>query len=566
MATYNELVTTFSFVGSTAPLANFNDLVEQSTDSLAEQDAGLAEVEQATVSFQAAIAGATTVLTGVVAGMTAWVNSISQTIDPIVQMSRVTGVAVESIQEWGYAASVSGSSQEAVAESMRELSMRMGEFARSGGGPAAEVIKSFGINIKDANGEIMSAGDMLSVVNEQMQGLSQGAKLDLLDKLGIDKSLVQLLGSTSDNVEQLRKRAQLLGITTQAEADSFANYNDSLTTVGFAVESLSRKVAVNMIPSLKDGADGFVNFITENQKWITDLATTIGKFLGAVIASFKRMAPVLAVATVAMTAFWFATGGAATAMAILTSPITIVIAAVGALYLVIDDLITAMDGGQSIIASFFNDYWDFDIVPVIQSVKEAVMDVFAYMENMAQPLLDIFSNVFSLIFSIFTLDGKGAADAIKGIFTGLGEYIYNILVKFPSDAFKLITGNGEGFFNGLANIGKTAFEKLASFVKDLFSNLFGGIFDSAKEGVMSLVPDFLLPDSAKTQSTALDQARSNIDNQTFSTSSVNNDNSMSQSNQINVYSSDPVAAGQQVNDVLNNSYKNARLSSARGGM
>jgi len=85
-------------------------------------------------------------MSGMVAGLGAagaamfgWAHSVFAGIDPLVQLSRETGVAVQAMSELGYVASVNGSNLDAVKSSMIELTKRMGEFENTGAGRACRV-------------------------------------------------------------------------------------------------------------------------------------------------------------------------------------------------------------------------------------------------------------------------------------------------------------------------------------------------------------------------------------------------------------------------------------------
>jgi len=123
-AEINELLTKFSFVGSLKPLEGFNKNLKSSLKLLA---------------------GMSTAIVGAAAGFAAWTSSVTAAIDPMVQLSRETGASIASIQELGFAASQNGSSLEAVQSSIKELTKRAGEFARTGGGPAAESFMQLGV-------------------------------------------------------------------------------------------------------------------------------------------------------------------------------------------------------------------------------------------------------------------------------------------------------------------------------------------------------------------------------------------------------------------------------------
>jgi len=172
MAIVNEVVTKFSFQGNLGPQQKFNAGLNNSIKLLAGVAAGIS-----------ATGGA----------MLAWANNIFQTLDPMVQLSRATGVSVSAIQELGYAASVNGSNLDAVSASLQEVTKRVGEFEQLGTGPAKEVVEKLGVSFRDANGEIKSADQVMLDLTKTMEGMTEAERMNILDRLGIDKSLIQLL-------------------------------------------------------------------------------------------------------------------------------------------------------------------------------------------------------------------------------------------------------------------------------------------------------------------------------------------------------------------------------------
>lgn len=151
MAIVNELITKFGFIGNLAPQETFNANLKASI---------------------ALLAGLGTAIQGSAGAMAAWFTTVINGVDPLAQLNRETGVAVESIQKLGYAASVNGSSPEAMTNSIREMTKRIGEFVSTGQGEAADVARRLGLNFKDASGKIKDATVTFGDLSDKMQGMS----------------------------------------------------------------------------------------------------------------------------------------------------------------------------------------------------------------------------------------------------------------------------------------------------------------------------------------------------------------------------------------------------------
>lgn len=490
MAIVNELITKFGFVGDLAPQETFNANLKASIGLLA--------------GLGAAIAGSA-------AGIAGWVASVSASIDPLVQFGRETGIAVETIQTLGYAASVNGSSVDALQASLGEMTKRVGEFVSTGEGEAKDVASRLGLQFKSLNGEVKSSDAIFRELADKLHGMSQAEKFSVLDKMGIDRSMVQLLSLTGDEIEGLQKKSEALGIVTQEQADQFADYNDSLTTLGKGFDGIKFQVAIGFVPVLKDLVDGFTDFLTANKDLIKNGLSHLGEIIFSVMGMIRRFLPIVAAITIAFAAWWLVTGGLAIVMGVLLSPILLIVLAITAVIVVIDDLLVAMEGGKSVIADFFMDNWGIDIVPALKAAKDALMGFINYVIDIFKPLADaivsMFKFVWHLITGAFTGDFQDAMDDaqnvfdsmikfISGAFGVVGDaikYVFGDAGVFIVDAFttaientklmfsalwKLLTGDFEGAWSDVVKIFDNTIELLKkpfiSFI-DWAKNLFAGL-------------------------------------------------------------------------------------------
>ena len=238
MAIVNEVITQFSFEGSTQPLVNYNSSLGKSIGLLA--------------SMSAAIIGAA-------GAMAAFVTSTTQSIDPMIQLSRSTGVAITAIQELGFAASVTGSDAQTLQGSIVGLSEKIGEAAQKG----SEEFARLGISVRDLSGEVKTADQVLLEIGKRFNelDLSLPEQRSFAQSLGIDPSLVQLLSLTSSELDKTRAKARELGIVTKEQADAAASLNDSMTTLKFGLDGVRNSVAVGLAPQIEDITAGVIDFL-----------------------------------------------------------------------------------------------------------------------------------------------------------------------------------------------------------------------------------------------------------------------------------------------------------------
>ncbi|ECO0584324.1 hypothetical protein XS81_13545 [Salmonella enterica subsp. diarizonae] len=467
MAIVNELITKFGFIGDLAPQETFNANLKASIGLLA--------------GLGAAIAGSA-------AGVAGWVTSISQSIDPLVQFSRETGVAIETVQTLGYAASVNGSSVDALQASLGEMTKRVGEFVSTGEGEAKDVAERLGLQFKDMNGQVKNSDVIFRELADKLHGMSQAEKFSVLDKMGIDRSMVQLLSMTGEEISSLQNKAEALGVVTQDQADQFAAYNDSLTTLGKGFDGIKFQVAVGFVPVLKDLVDGFTDFLIANKDLIKNGLAHLGEIIFSVMGMIRRFLPIVAAITIAFAAWWLVTGGLATVMGLLMSPVVLITAAILGIILVIDDLLTAMEGGQSVIADFFKDTWGIDIVPALIAAKDALMAFIDYAINIFKPLADaivsMFKFVWHLITGAFTGDFQDAMNDAQSFFESLIAFISGAF-GVVGDAFEYVFGDAGTF---IVDIFKQSIENVKALFSTL-SKLITGDFQGAWDDVVKSFTD-----------------------------------------------------------------------------
>jgi len=569
MAVVNEVVTRFSFQGDLRPQREFNAGLDNSIKLLAGVAAGIT-----------AASGA----------MFAWANSVFNTIDPMVQLSRETGVALESIQELGYAASVNGSSLDAVSASVREMTKRIGEFEQLGTGPAKEVVENLGISFRDANGEIKAADQVMLELTDTMAGMRESERMNVLDKLGIDPSMIQLLSLTSEEVEGLRERAQRLGVVTQEQGDAVADYNDSLTTLRFGMQGIQNMVAVGFAPMMGDLVERFVSLLEANQDLIVNGLNWLGDVVASTMGMLERMWPVFAAVAAGFAIAKVAAIGFGGVMSIILSPVVLWTAAILGAILIVDDLIVAFQGGESVIADFFESFFGIDIRPALQAIVDAVMETVDLIIEVFSPAVDSIESMFKAVAAIIQGDFGAAWDHIGDAMASMVEYALGLFMTLAEGAGAIMEAVAglmvEGFMLAFDKLAQ-AFGAWVDWVRSMFQDMLDGIMgmwdtvtNYIKGLMMNILPDWainLISDddeegddqAARQEAERAAEMRNQFDRDTAvdrSTTQQSWNSNIDQNVEINISTNDPERAGAAVQDALQRQMEDTRTMSNRGGM
>lgn len=471
MAVVNEVITAFGFQGSITPLHNYNNALGNSIGLLA---------------------GASAALVAAAGAMGAFILQTTRSIDPMIQLSRATGVQIETLQELSYAASVSGSSAQALQGSIASLSDKIGEAAQQG----SEDFARLGLSVRDVNGQVKTADQLLAEVADRFQSLnlSTQEQRTFAQRLGIDPSLVQLLSQSAQKTNELRQRARDLGVINEQQADAAVRLNDAVTTLRFGFDALRAQISVGLAPRMEEIAAKFIGFIEVNKDLIADGISKTIDVVTSLAEAIVRLSPLMAGIAVAFGVWKVASIGLGAVLGVILSPVYLITAAITAAILVVDDLIVALEGGQSVIADLAKEFLGFDIVPPLRAAVDAVSGFFSALWDTAKGFIggtvDLFKGFFALLNGDFdaagelfekTFDrllnfGSAAASQLLDVFAGIGSKLMQEL----GDLGDLLADSIKAGLSAMADIGLQVADYLTAPIRNAFSELGGYIKDRIK--------------------------------------------------------------------------------------
>ncbi len=233
-------------------------------------------------------------------------------------MSQKTGLSVEALQEWGYAAKLSGADADGVAAGISKFARGLDEATRTGKGPAAEAVHYRDWPFMDVIPVFNQGKDGLKELTDEFKSFELSTKdVGMLDKFGddIDKTKLQITGLKNQAIAKLIPVLQPL-------LDSFREW---VMTNRELIASTIKDVVAALIVGFKFLAAA-VGVVVDIFKFFIDNAE-LGKSvligLGSVLAAWAI--------------------GAAAAWVMAMGPIILAIAAVSALVLGIRALIKNWD-------------------------------------------------------------------------------------------------------------------------------------------------------------------------------------------------------------------------------
>lgn len=180
------------------------------------------------------------------------------------EQAQQIGVTAKALQEYRYAAGQAGLSSDEMDQALTKLTRSIGE-AGSGSKTQAKAFADLGINVRDANGNLKNAGDLLPEIAEKLKGIHDPAEraavlVDIFGKSG--QKLEPLLAGGAAGLDKYRKAANDLGIVMSdaliKKADEAADKMGSLNDILQAKISIA---VVENIDSITAAADAFIYLI-----------------------------------------------------------------------------------------------------------------------------------------------------------------------------------------------------------------------------------------------------------------------------------------------------------------
>jgi len=367
------------------------------------------------------------------------------------------GVTAEEMQELTFAAGQSGAAMADVEVGFRTLA-RNALMASQGTGEAAKAFKRLEVDATDSNGELKGSLDLFTELAGALGGLTNEQERSALAQQLFGRGgakLLPLLTAGAGGIEELRKQAQALGLVMSNEAAKASeDFVDRMGEVRGIMTGLRNEIGAEFMPVFSDMMIAFREWFLSNKdlinqkidKWagrVADAFREVGvwlqkvdKFVRENLGGWDRVIRTTAIvgSIAAITAGLIAFGPAILAAAegvfiftaalatlLLTQPeILIVVAALGLLALIVEDIVTFMQGGDSVIGRFF-DAWERG-GPVLNQVKR----IFEGLKSIVVTLTSAVLAQFRIVGEVFGLMKDIGLELLDVIFPGIKTAVDNI--------------------------------------------------------------------------------------------------------------------------------------------
>jgi len=295
-------------------------------------------------AFGAAVAGLAIVQTirGWIGAVQDFASEMAALGDELDKTSKVIGISSGDIQSWRHAANLSGVGAEQFTQALIRLQSNMRTSMITPTSNAALAFDRLGVSLTDSNGELRDVSDVLMDMADPLQQLtSDSERVALMTALAgrSGARMGPLFAQGRAGVEEMRNELERLGGGATPEMiQAAADWTDANARLDLSILSIKSRLAVALLPVMESG----IQAVTSLTSWLARNEEVVTLLKVAFIA----LAGVVTVLTINLALItlpiWLT----------LTVILAVVVVALGAVILIVQDLIVWFEGGNSVIGTF----------------------------------------------------------------------------------------------------------------------------------------------------------------------------------------------------------------------
>lgn len=333
-----------------------------------------------------------------------------------------TGIGAEQLSAWHYAARESGVEADQFDKAMVRLNRSIAEAAAGKNKEAASLFAHLGISVRDAQGHLRSAADILPQLSEGFRVNESAALRDrmamvLMSRAGAD--LLPMLVEGRGHLDELTQSARVLGLTFSDEAAAGAKkFEVSWKNFEGAIEGVSNAIGSRLFPLLQPMLDAMTQWIVANRALISqkvgEVVTQIADALRRIDwADLGRQVAGLATAFASVIGWLGPTGTAIAALAVFVGPLVVALGVAAQAVLSFGIALMATPVGWVVagiaaialaayeiyahwtpISAFFKQLWA-DVVGYFEGAWAKIQPIIDFVEGAASRIGGFFSNAFA---------------------------------------------------------------------------------------------------------------------------------------------------------------------------
>lgn len=374
--------------------------------------------------------------------------------DEMLTQSTVTGMSVESLQAYSYAADLVDVSMETLTGSMSKQVKSMSN-ARDGSAKFADAYAKLGISVADSNGQLRDSETVYWETIDALGKISNETERDALAMQIFGKSaqeLNPLIAQGSAGIAALTEEAKRMGAVLSEESiEKLGAFDDSVQKLKQGSEAAQRVMGTVLLPQLQTLADDGVSLLGDFTSGLVEagddfdkISEVIGNTMGGLVDMIMENLP-----------------------RIIQVGMDIVMAIVSS---IVENLPTIVDCASSIVMTLLQ-----GLIEALPAITEGALQlVLTLVQGIIANLPAIIEAAVQMIVTL----ALGIAEALPELIPSIVEAILLIVQvlldnmdKILEAAFAIIKGLAEGLLNALPELIAALPQIITSIINFITNNL-----------------------------------------------------------------------------------------------
>lgn len=443
--------------------------------------------------------GLALLVTGATAATTAafgFATSTARQSEEIARSAKLASTGVEEFQKLAYASEAFGIEQDKLADILKDVNDKMGDYAQTGAGPLADFFEFIApkVGVTAEQFKNLSGADALQLYVSSLEkaNLSQAEMTFYMEAIASDSTLLlPLLEKNGEAYKALAKEAEEYGaVLSEDNIKANKEFSKQLRSLNKMFQAVIMSVGNKLIPLFSDLVRQFKDFIARNREliqtnisgffdgaiwvvkqfisvlgtlfgWIDKVAQSLGgwentlKIVGialGVIMALKFIPWVIA-ATAAIKAL---------NIAMLLNPAGLMIAGIVALstaiVLLIEDMYQWVQGNESVVGDLIATWFEF-VTKFKGYLSDSVETVKEKLGKIKSFFIDTFTEIKEFVTNIFKNIWDGITNGISNAFDKIKSYIPDINLNpfssTPTPTTQSVLGANGNSLSSVVNDNKT---------------------------------------------------------------------------------------------------------------
>jgi len=374
--------------------------------------------------------------------------------DEMLTQSTVTGMSVESLQAYSYAADLVDVSMETLTGSMAKQVKSMSN-ARDGSAKFADAYAKLGISVADSNSQLRDSETVYWETIDALGKISNETERDALAMQIFGKSaqeLNPLIAQGSAGIAALTEEAKRMGAVLSEESiGKLGAFDDSVQRLKQGSEAAQRVMGTVLLPQLQTLADDGVSLLGDFTSGLVEagddfdkisevIGNTVGGLVDMIMENLPRIIQV----------------GMDIVMAIVSS--------------IVENLPTIVDCASSIVMTLLQ-----GLIEALPAITEGALQLVL---TLVQGIIDNLPAIIEAAIQMIVTLALGIAEALPELIPSIVEAILLIVQvlldnmdKILEAAFAIIKGLAEGLLNALPELINALPQIITSIINFITNNL-----------------------------------------------------------------------------------------------